>query len=58
MAREHLADVAEEALAVAVVEDAEGLVGPGAEERDELLVGAEPEQGDTEWKPGETRWCS
>jgi len=40
------------------VEDAEGLVGPGAEERDELLVGAEPEQGDTEWKPGETRWCS
>ena len=42
--REHLAHVGEQPLAVAVVDDAERLVVAGAEQRDELLVGAQAQQ--------------
>ncbi len=41
---QHLAHVREQALAVAVVDDAEGLVAAGAEEREQLLVRAQAEQ--------------
>ena len=34
-----------QAPAVALVQDVEGLLAPGAEERDEVLVGAESERG-------------
>ncbi len=54
VAREHLAHVREEPLAIAVVQHAEGLVGTGTEERHELLVGAEPEQRDAEGQPAQS----
>jgi len=53
VAGEHLAHVGEQPLAVAVVQDAERLVGPGAEERHELVVGAEPEQWRREREPAQ-----
>ena len=43
-AGEHLARIGEQPLPVAVVDDPEGLVVPGPEQRDELLVGPQPEQ--------------
>ena len=43
-AGEHLARVGEQPRAVAVVDDAEGLVVAGAEEGDELLVGAQAQK--------------
>ena len=42
--RQHLAHVGEQALAVAVVDDAEGLVAAGAEEREQLLVRAQAQE--------------
>jgi hypothetical protein len=45
--RKHLARVGEESLPVAVVDDPEGIVVAGAEQRYELFVGAEAE----EWRP-------
>ena len=44
VAREHLAHVGEQPLAIAVVQHAERVVGAGAEQRDELLVGAQAEE--------------
>src|SRR5439155_10961466 len=44
--RQHLARVGEQPLAVAVVDDPEGLFAAGPEQGDELLVGAQPEQPD------------
>jgi hypothetical protein len=43
-AGEHLARVGEEPLAVAVVDRPEGLVAPGPEQSDELVVAAEPQE--------------
>jgi hypothetical protein len=43
-APQHLAHVGEQALAVAVVDDAERLVAPGAEERQQLIVRAQAQQ--------------
>ena len=43
-AGQHLAHVGEQPLAVAVVDDAERLVVAGAEQRHQLLVGAQPQQ--------------
>ena len=51
--REHLAHVGEQALAVAVVEHAERLVGAGAEQGDELLVGAQAQERGAEREPAE-----
>jgi hypothetical protein len=42
--REHLTDVRQQPGAVAVVNDPERVLVPGAEESDELLVRAEPEK--------------
>ena len=42
--REHLPDVGEQPLAVAVVERVEGLVRPGAEEREQLIIGPQAQQ--------------
>ena len=49
---EHLAHVGEQALAVAVVQDAEGLVAAGAEQRQQLLVRAQAEQRQCRAGPG------
>ena len=56
MRREHLAHVREQPLAVAVVEHAERLVGACAEERDELLVGAQPQQRGGKREPTQSSW--
>ena len=53
-AAEHLARVGEEPRAVAVVDRPEGLVVAGSEERDELLVGAQSQQGPCERYAAET----
>ena len=57
VAGEHLAHVGEQALAVAVVQHAERLVGAGAEEGDELLVGAEPQERRGERQPAQSGRC-
>ena len=57
-AREHLADVGEEPLAVAVVDDAERLVVARPEERDELLVAAQLEQGRRQRETAEASRCA
>ena len=44
--REHLAHVGEQPLAIAVVQDPEGLVVAGAERGDELIVRAHAQQAD------------
>ena len=57
-ARQHLAHVREQPLAVAVVDDREGLVVSGSEGGHELVVGTEPREGQTDRDPpvGECRW--
>ena len=46
---QHVAHVGEQALVVAVVEHAERVLAAGAEEREQLLVGAQPQQRRGEW---------
>jgi hypothetical protein len=53
--RQHLPDVREQTLPVAVMEHAEGVVRAGAEQRDELLVGAQPQQRRRQREPGQAR---
>jgi hypothetical protein len=50
-AREHLPDIAEQALAVAIMDDAERFIVAGAEERNELLVRAQAKQRRPERSP-------
>ena len=54
---QHLAHVGEQPLAVAVVDGAEGLLAAGAEEREQLLVRAQPEQRRAERQPCQAYRC-
>ena len=54
---QHLAHVGEQPLAVAVVDDAERLVAPGAEQREQLLVRAQAEQRHAERQPAQAHRC-
>jgi hypothetical protein len=54
---QHLAHVGEQPLAVAVVDGAERLVVTGPEERDQLLVRAEPQQRRAERPPSQAHRC-
>ena len=54
---QHLAHVGEQPLAVAVVDDAERLVAAGAEQREQLLVGAQAQQRRAERQPGQAHRC-
>ena len=53
VAGEHLAHVGEQALAIAVVQDTEGVVRAGAEERDELIVGPQAQERSSEREPAQ-----
>ena len=52
---EHLAHVGEQPLAVAVVDRAERVVAAGAEQGEQLLVGAQPQQRSAERNPAQAR---
>jgi hypothetical protein len=53
----HLPDVGEQPLAVAVVDDAEGLLAAGPEEREQLLVRAQAKQRRAERQSRESHRC-
>jgi hypothetical protein len=50
-ARQHLPRIGEHPLAIAIVDDPERVLVAGSEQRDELLVGADPEQRATDRNP-------
>ena len=52
---QHVAHVGEQALVVAVVERAERVLAAGAEEREQLLVGAQAQQRRGQWARGAGR---
>ena len=54
---QHLPDVGEQALAIAVVDHAERVVAPGPEQRQELLVGAQAQQRRRDRETSQTCWC-
>ena len=54
---QHLTDVGEQPLAVAVVDDAEGLLATGPEEREQLLVRTQAEQRRAEGQPCQSHRC-
>ena len=46
---QHVAHVGEQAVVVAVVDEAEGVLAAGSEEREQLLVGAQAQQRRGQW---------
>ena len=54
---QHLAHVGEQPLAIAVVDRPERVVAAAPEQREQLLVRAQPQQGWAERNPAECGWC-